>query len=296
MQFGAALLCPNAGEDAVPCHECSICRRIERGVFPDLSLFDLKTQAMFDKNTGKNLTLNISTVRRITSDVSLRPSEARWKVVIVNDVETMQDTAQEAFLKTLEEPPAYVVIVLLTTDADLLLPTILSRCVVLRMQTPPLSTVERALIETGIDHDHAHRVALLSDGQVGWALMAANDPRLLEERAAVRLRAIAWITSEPYRRLITATLLADVFGKDREAVFVELMAVQRVWREVLHVLERVDPENRPDDLQFSEPDFSSASVVACLRSIDTCVANLEANVRPRLAMQSMVTSWPEMST
>lgn len=295
-EFGAALLCPNAGDDAVPCHACPICRRIDRGVFPDLSVFDLNTQSTFDKNQSKNLALNISTVRRITSEVSLRPSEATWKVVIVNDVETMQETAQEAFLKTLEEPPSYVVIMLLTTDADLLLPTILSRCVTLRMQTPSILTVEQALREAGVDPKRAHRIALLSDGLMGWAFLAADDASMVEERAALRAQARNWIASDPYHRLVTATLLADGFAKDREMVFAELMAVQRGWRDVLHVIERVDPENQPDDVRSIGPDLSSASVAACLRAIDTCVADLEANVRPRLALQAMVSAWPAVSS
>lgn len=295
LEFGAALLCPNAGDEAVPCHDCAICRRIGRGVFPDLTVYDLDTQAAFDRSQGKNLTLNISTVRRITSDVSLRPSEAEWKVVIVNDVETMQETAQEAFLKTLEEPPSFVVIVLLTTDADLLLPTIRSRCVTLRMQTPPASIVEQTLKGKGIDAGQASHIALLSEGQIGWAVMAANDSSLLEERASLRSRARTWIGSDSYQRLVTATLLADGFAKDRESVFAELMAAQRVWRDILHVAEGVNADNAPNDLRMPNVDISSTMIASCLRSIDLCIASLEANVRPRLALQSMVSSWPAVS-
>lgn len=293
--FGAALLCPNAGDEAMACHACPICRRIERRVFPDLSIFNLDTQSMFDKNQGKNLTLNISTVRRITSEIWLRPSESRWKVVIVDDVETMQETAQEAFLKTLEEPPSYVVIVLLTTDAGLLLPTIQSRCVTLRMETPSVATVAQALAESGVEPTRAQEIALISDGLMGWAFLAARDPSLVDERAAIRSRARNWIASDPYHRLVTATHLADGFAKDREAVFSTLIAAQQVWRNVLHVLERIEPENNPDDIQFLNLDISSASVAVGLQTIDWCIANLEANVRPRLALQSMVSSWPVVS-
>lgn len=294
-EFAAALLCPNSGERAVPCRECSTCRRISRGVFPDLSIFDLSTQAALEKSEGRNLTLNISTVRRITSEVSLRPSEADWKVVIVNDVETMQETAQEAFLKTLEEPPPYVVILLLTTDADLLLPTILSRCVTLRMQTPSVATIARVLVETGVDSERADEIALLSDGLMGWAFQAVDDPSLIEHRATLRARARSWIASDPYRRLVSATLLADTFARDRSAVFAELIAAQRIWRDLLHVIERVDPDNHPADLARSSIELSSMSIAASLRSIDFCIANLEANVRPRLALQGMVSSWPPIT-
>ncbi len=293
-EFAAALLCPNAGSSAVACHACAICRRISRGVFPDLSVIDLGSQALAEKSQGKNLALTIATIRRISADVSLRPSEAAWRVVIVDDVETMQETAQEAFLKTLEEPPAYVVIVLLTTDADLLLPTILSRCVTLRMQTPAAGAVKAALTERGVEADRASEIASLSDGLIGWAFNAADNPSLVEERDNTRARARAWIASDPYRRLVQATLLADGFAKDRETAFAELLAAQRVWRELLHVVERADATPAPEELRLLGHGLSGLRVAACLRSVDRCIAGLEANVRPRLALQTMVASWPEL--
>lgn len=293
MEFAAALLCPNAKEASAACHACPVCRRIERGVFPDLSVIDLASQALSEKSLGKNLALTISTVRRISADVSLRPSEAPWRVVIVNDVETMQETAQEAFLKTLEEPPPYVVIVLLTTDSDLLLPTILSRCVSLRMQTPSTAAVEAALVEHGVEGNRARAIAPLSDGLMGWAIAAASDPALVKERDKVRSKARAWIASDRYHRVLSATLLADGFAKDREAVFEELLAAQRAWRDVLHLVEQVNPGRETDDSVLFTG-LSGPSVVAGLKSIDACIAGLEANVRPRLALQAMVDAWPEL--
>lgn len=295
-EFASALLCPNAAESSTACHTCSICRRIERGVFPDLSVIDLDSQALNEKSQGRNLSLTISTVRRISADVSLRPSEASWRIVIINDVETMQETAQEAFLKTLEEPPSYVVIVLLTTDADLLLPTILSRCVTLRMQTPSGMAVQETLVERGVESSRAEHIAALSNGSIGWALAAADNPDLADERVQLGARARAWIASDTYQRLVTSTLLADGFMKDREAVFGELLAVQRAWREILHVVEGVGGDRAKIDGTVLDHGLSSASIVSSLKSIDSCIAGLEANVRPRLALQTMVSAWPERSS
>ncbi len=295
LEFAAALLCPNAGNTAVACRACPVCRRIGRGVFPDLSVIDLDSQALTEKSQGKNLALTISTVRRISADASLRPSEAAWRVVIVDDVETMQETAQEAFLKTLEEPPAYVVIVLLTNDADLLLPTILSRCVTLQMQMPSAALVEAALVERGVEAIRAREIASLSDGSLGWAFDAVSDPELVEDRARVRTRARDWIASDSYHRLVSATLLADGFSKDREAVFVELLAAQRAWRDLLHIVEGVESDRRLDAWRPQPGTLTGPEVTVSLRSIDSCIASLETNVRPRLAMQTMVNAWPDVS-
>ena len=69
-----------------------------RGVHPDVTYANLETQTAREKGASKNTSLNIGTVREVTSSVALRPAEADWRIAIIDDVETMQETAQEAFL------------------------------------------------------------------------------------------------------------------------------------------------------------------------------------------------------
>ncbi len=164
LHVAAALACPDAGASMHPCRACAICRRIERGVFPDVTVFDLASQAIRDKDKSRNLTLNIATVREVAGAIAYRPAEARWRVVIVDDAETMQETAQEAFLKTLEEPPAYAVIILLATDIEGLLPTILSRCRVVRFGPSPHGEIERALAAAGVEPALSARIAGSAQG------------------------------------------------------------------------------------------------------------------------------------
>src|SRR3990170_2136358 len=118
--FAKLLACADRGDTLQPCGSCTSCRRIDRNVFPDVTQFDLARQEERDKDKSRNVSLNITTVRDIAAAVAYRPLESSWRVIIVDDVDTMQETAQEAFLKTLEEPPPYAVILLLTRDADLM--------------------------------------------------------------------------------------------------------------------------------------------------------------------------------
>ncbi|MGB3330910.1 MAG: DNA polymerase III subunit [Thermomicrobiales bacterium] len=287
-EFARALVCEQPLRPGVPCGMCSRCRRVLRGVHPDVSITDLSTQAAADKasSTSRNTSLNIGTVRAISANVALRPVEADLRVVIVDDVETMQETAQEAFLKTLEEPPAYTVILLLTSDVELLLPTILSRCVTVTLQVVPVSTIADALAAAGVDRHRATAIAELSDGRIGWAFAAAGDGALVEEQETRHRAAREWLHATDYDRLVRATTLADRFSKDRESVFAELLAVQLAWRQTM-----VDAVHAArSDGQQAAPQAATA-----VRSVERCILDLETNVRPRLAMQSMVLQWPVLA-
>lgn len=279
--FAQSLLCLQPGSPGVPCLECSVCRRVSRGTHPDCSLFDLERQArMAEKSTAsRNLTLNIQTVREITSSISMRPMESKYRVVIVDDVETMQETAQEAFLKTLEEPPAYAVILLLTTDAELLLETIRSRAQTVHLQNVPLDRIRDGLIAQGLDSERASLIADASDGRPGWAIQAAFDGNLLDARLEQQAAADRWITAERYHQLAEATRLGDAFSKDRDAVYSRLSAVQRQWR-----------QRMMDQLSASPAEISDN--VKALKSVDVCLRDLDSNVRPKLALQTMVLQWP----
>lgn len=280
--FAQTLNCPDPTEHHAPCGRCSNCRRISRGVFADVTQFDLASQAERERDKSRNLTLNISTVREVSVSVAYRPLEARWRVVIVDDVETMQEAAQEAFLKTLEEPPSYAVILLVTRDADLLLPTIQSRCTIIRFADIRADTIQRRLESGGVDAVRAQHLATLSQGSMGWALQATATPALADERQAVVEAAQSLIDGDSHARSVTALRLADEFGGNREAVFARLGFVQGIWRDRL-LTAASSREAADRDL---------VEMANAIRSVDACIANLEANVRPRLALLSMVGTWP----
>lgn len=296
--FAKAMNCAQPPELGEFCGICGVCRRIDRGVFPDVTMFDLSTQTEREKNTGKNLSLTIATIRDISSQVVYRPSESCWKIIIVDDVESMQETAQEAFLKTLEEPPSYAVILLLTSDADLLLPTIRSRCEAVRMQVVPDVVIRGALRERGVAEEAATHIAALSDGRPGWAITAAIDRSMLERGLADELESSDWIVASQYQRLLLAWAVAEEFGKNRESVFRKLLAAQRLWRVALYRRHGVAGVGTLSDNGL--PSHGAASltglaIVRALTSVDECIGDLEANVRPRLALQTMVLAWPELS-
>ena len=292
-----ALLCLEPPRPGEFCGSCRACRGIDRGIHPDVSRFDLATQAETGSGSGKaQQSLSIDTVRDVSRNVTLRPVEGDWRVVIVDDVETMQETAQEAFLKTLEEPPDLTVLLLLTTDANALLPTILSRSVVLRMQTATAAEIAERLVDSGIDTEVAEETAYLAQGLPGWALRAVRDPSLRESRSREVREILEWIRADRYQRMVMAISQADTFSSDKDAVFGKLQLLLLGWRsEMLRYLGVPDSKSLFAGSSSEHPavagidDFTRA-----LKSIGQCIFDLESNVRPRLAMQSMVSRWPEM--
>lgn len=127
--FAMTLQCEKHGTD--PCGQCPSCLKALSGNHPDI------LHVKHDKPGS----VSVDDIRRqVVGDVAIRPYESPYKVYIVNDASKMTPQAQNALLKTLEEPPAYAVILLLADHPEMLLPTILSRCVTLRLK--PVSNSE----------------------------------------------------------------------------------------------------------------------------------------------------------
>lgn len=295
--FAKALLCQSPPAQGEFCDSCRSCRTTTRGLHADMARFDLAWQSETTSSDRNGQTLSIDTIRQISRGVSMRPIEGRWRVIIVDDVETMQETAQEAFLKTLEEPPSYTVIILLTTDANTLLPTILSRCLQLHMGTVSTGDVRAALMAHGVRESEASETASMSQGLVGWAIRAIEQPELREQRRVENERALSWISGSRYERMVTAIKHAERFTADREALFEQLNVVMMGWRSLL--LHRLDVIDRHPLFGPTLPLFgrgvSADGCAQAIESIRQCMFDLESNVRPRLAMQSMVTQWPELA-
>lgn len=160
--FGAGTLCKSPDKSSRPCGECIACGKIDRH-----NHSDFHTLA---PEEGKRW-IRIDQVRELQSSMMIRPIESDRRVVIIDGAECMNEAAQNAFLKTLEEPPPGTLIVLVAPGLHQLLPTIVSRCRI--EQFGPLSNTELAGILTekrGLDENEAILIAGLAYGSVGAAL------------------------------------------------------------------------------------------------------------------------------
>ena len=149
-----------AAESARPCGQCRSCQLINAGKHPDAQLIE-----------PDGARVKIDQVRALQHDLALRPIEGRYRVAIFDQFETATIEAQNALLKTLEEPPDYVVLIVLAADPELLLPTIVSRCQQMPLRPLTIAQVREALIKQwNVEPDQANLLAHFSGGRLGWAV------------------------------------------------------------------------------------------------------------------------------
>jgi len=248
----------------------------------------------------KNTTLTIETVRELCSTASLRPMEGRWRITLVEDAEALQGVAQEAMLKTLEEPPSFMIMVLLANDAELLLPTIRSRCQVIELRPVHRSLIREGLVMSGVATDKADDLSALAAGSPGWAKRALNEPKLVEQRRQSVGKALDWISATGYERLVAAVKIGDSFTKRRAETFTDLDTLLGVWRDalLLHAgqTDYLTFRGQLDRIQDVAGAWQIEEVHRAVHSVQACIADLEANVRPRLALEAMVLQWPNPQT
>lgn len=166
--FAMALQCERRGEASYePCQECHSCHQ---------ALSDNQPDIIYVQHEKPN-TISVDDIReQINGDVAIKPYSSPYKIYIVNEAEKMTVQAQNALLKTLEEPPEYVVILLLTSNINVFLPTILSRCVTLNMRPVPDAAVRKFLMEELQVPDYRADVCVaFARGNIGKAKSLASS-------------------------------------------------------------------------------------------------------------------------
>jgi DNA polymerase-3 subunit delta' len=171
--FACALVCEDGG-----CGGCRECSRVRRGLHPDVRLIEPEGAA----------TYLVEQVRDVISGIGLRPVEASRKIYVFDRAHTFNPEAANALLKSLEEPPDDVVIVLLADSIDAVLPTIVSRCQVVRFERIPEVLALDVLVErAGLDRGMARATLAASGGVLSRALeLASSRPRMAARDTIVR--------------------------------------------------------------------------------------------------------------
>ena len=172
--LAAAFLCEKPKGD-LPCGRCESCRVFDAGNHPDYHVI-YRQLVRLEKEKAKARDLPVDVVRDfLVAPAGRMPGLNRGKVFVVEEAETMNPQAQNALLKTLEEPYGRTLIVLLTDQPDALLPTVRSRCQVVRFAPLPEPLVRKELEKRGVDKAAAEQGARLAAGSLGVALRWVED-------------------------------------------------------------------------------------------------------------------------
>jgi DNA polymerase-3 subunit delta' len=247
---------------------------------------------MLADKPGRASTLTIETVRRLRSSGALFPLESDRRILIVDDAETLLEPAQQALLKTLEEPPRGVTLMLLADEPEALLETVRSRCQEIPLRPIAQAAVTETLLRRGVADTTATEIGMLSRGCAGWALAAVADKKLLNARREERASAARWIASSRYEQLVTAFTLGDQYSKRRtEVIGVVQAAIQLLRDEMIAVAQSADQATGSGPWS-SNVAGSALSFSRAISAALQCLSDLDSNVRPRLALEAMVVAWP----
>lgn len=288
LDFAKLLLCEHPDLVAgIPCGTCAACRKVEHGNHPDVTLVA--------PEEGKRQ-LGVDIVREsVMRLANLAPSAGPWRVFILPDVERMTPSTVNALLKTLEEPPPSVVLLLTSAEPENLLPTLLSRCQVMPLQ--PLAPHEvAAALEEGWQAApaEARALAALANGRLGWAVRALEKPELREERARHLEQIVTLAAATRDARLKAAAGFASDGDTARRVL--ELWTLW--WRDVTLAacgaahLTSTGAVRREAERQGKALGCPGAD--AFLRKLLEARAALDANANPRLTLEVLLLDLPRI--
>jgi DNA polymerase-3 subunit delta' len=264
-----------------PCGVCRSCQLALADRHPDVLTI-----------APDNGRIKIESIRELQHVVSLSPVEGPYRVCVISQVDLATLSAANSLLKTLEEPPARVILVLTADRGDLLLPTLVSRCQVLTMR--PLSTehIVAALSARGVESDRARLVGHLARGRMGWALDAVQDDRLLQQREQV-LSSVVTLGEATYRDRFS---WAEQLSKSPDQILEVLETLASWWRDILIVASgsRAPLANVDRHAQLGEwaGRYGIGTAKEMLRCIRDMAWRLERNANVRLALEVLALDLP----
>jgi DNA polymerase-3 subunit delta' len=287
LSLAQALNC-EADASSRPCGSCNPCHRVSSLTHADVQVIQRQGRAE----------ISIDQIREIEKSATLKPFEGRNRVYIIDDAEKLSTEAANSLLKTLEEPPPYVQLILVTKNERLLLPTVLSRCQKLDLRPLPIIIVEQALMtKWKVSPERAGLLARFSQGCIGWAVEASRNESIISERTVLLKRLQQLASDGKAERFAYANELANQFNRDREMAEGVLNLWVSWWRDLMltrggcrdHVI-NVDQK---DTLPLEANKFHLSAIKGFINSILDAVRALEQNSNPRLVLEVLMLNIPK---
>lgn len=274
--FAMTLLCETG--DNEPCGKCHSCKQAESGNHPDI------IRVTHEKPNS----ISVDDIRtQVNNTVDIKPYQGPYKVYIIPQADMMTPQAQNAILKTIEEPPSYAVFLLLTENAETLLPTINSRCVMLKLRNIKDTLIKKYLMENLEIPDYkADMCTAFAQGNMGRAIMLANSDHFNEIREeAVQL--LKHISEMELNEIVAAVKNISVYKLE----ITDYLDIIMIWyRDVLlyKATKEIDKVVFKDQLQSIKEQARKSSyegIELILKSLEKAKARLKANVNFDLVME-----------
>lgn len=277
--FAMALQCEKEGIE--PCNECRSCKQALSKNQPDI---------IYVSHEKPN-TISVDDIRaQVNNDVAIKPYSSKYKVYIINEAEKMTPQAQNAILKTLEEPPAYAVILLLVSNMNSLLPTILSRCVTLNMKPVRDELIRKFLMEELQVPDYKANVCVgFARGNVGKAKLLASSEEF-ENIKAEALSLLKYIKDMEMQEIVAAIKKINEYKLEIQDYF-DIIAIW--YRDVLLFKATMDANQLifRDEVQTLRKIAARCSyegIERVIQALSTAKKRMEANVNFDLLMELLL--------
>lgn len=277
--FARTLQCE--GEGVEPCGECRSCKQADGNNQPDI----------IKVTHEKPNSISVDDIRtQVNNDILIKPYSSKYKIYIIPEADKMTVQAQNALLKTIEEPPSYAVIFLLTENAEVLLPTIRSRCVMLKLKNIKDKLIKKYLMEEMEIPDYkADICTAFAQGNMGRAIMLATSEHFNEiKEEAVQL--LKYINDMELYEIVEAIKRISNYKLD----ITDYLDIIMIWyRDILlyKATKDVDGVVFADQLNYIKERASKSSyegIEKILDSIEKAKARLKANVNFDLVMELLL--------
>jgi DNA polymerase-3 subunit delta' len=279
--FAMSLQCIEPKENGEPCGTCKSCHQAMHRNHPDIIYVEHE----------KANSIGIEEIRQqINQDIAVKPYASNYKVYIVDEADKMTVQAQNALLKTMEEPPEYAVLLLLTENAEALLPTIRSRCVMLKLRHIKDQLVKKYLIENlSYDEEKADICVAFAQGNIGKAVRLASSESFQEMKDDV-----VSLMKQISRMDLSQLLEYLNRCKDYKLCIDDYMDLIAVWyRDVLIYkatknIDRVIFSNELSAIKERANTSSYEGIETVLEALEKVKTRLKANVNYELVMELLL--------
>jgi DNA polymerase-3 subunit delta' len=288
LDVAKALNCESAER---PCQQCASCLKIEAGGHADVQVIGLA-----QSEDAEAKLISTDQIKDMLHAASLPPFEGLHKVFIIDGAELLSMEAANRLLKTLEEPEAKCVFILLAANDRLLPATVVSRCQ--RLELPPLAitAAAEALTGRGIEPGRARLLAGLSHGRLGWAILADGDESLLRQRGDEMDRLVSVLNGDSEARFAYAGQLAARFTQNRSQVHGVLELWLDYWCDLMLIKagcpEFITNIDRRDELAAAAAGYRLEQIRAFIESLRAAGEQLRQNANPRLALEVLMLDIP----
>jgi DNA polymerase-3 subunit delta' len=268
------------GEGEKPCMECHSCSQMLSKNQPDVIMVTHE----------KPGSIGVEDVReQVNNQIGIKPYSSRYKIYIIDEAQKLTPQAQNSLLKTIEEPPSYGVVILLTSNIDMLLPTVVSRCVVLNMRAVENSVVKKYVMDrTSVSEYEGDIIVAFSNGNIGKAMRLASSEQFGQLKEAV-IHLLKHISEmETYEIVLGVKNLSEFKLEINDCI--DLMMTW--FRDVLlyKITKNLDGLVYKNEYKFISAQASKASyngIEEILLAMDKAKARLNANVNFDLAIELM---------